>query len=304
VAFQQALYAWPHIIADPANTGGFNVISTFPSITPPVKLVGSGPAGEDAFWMLVNFRLDVGGTNNRQTIQANDLWRSLDGFAWEKVQDVSAAVGLQAYQSIFESTTGRLIVSGGQGMRYTDSPIPLGATWFTPAGFPDFPGGTIFPMFGGTLITTRNGTLISGGYISLSCNDGSNFFQNTPNGDLIPLNSAGLVLKLGPSEVLLITNGFASPTTETKCYYSDDGGETWLDCGIWLSTAIGERPVNAFVRSDGHPLVVTQLRVFNSSDIARGTATIRIQCPLANAGLAAARPLRLCGAPLTSVCKD
>jgi hypothetical protein len=300
----QTLYTWPHIIADPPNTGGNNVQTTAPSVAPPILLPGSGPNGENAWWMMTHFRLDVGGTNNRQILTANDLWRSLDGFEWVKVE--SGTVGLEAYQSIFKSTTGRIIVSGGQGMRFSDGGSSLiGRTWTAPIGFPDLPGGTIFPMYGGTLITTRNGSLISGGFIVLSCDDGANFFGHHAGGDLIPLNSTGLVLKLGPTECLLITNGFADPATETKSYYSADGGETWQDGGVWLTTVIGERPVNAFMKADGHPLVVTQFRVFTSSDLARGVAGKRTICPLANAGLAAARPLVLCGHPIqNNLCED
>lgn len=301
----QTLYTWPHIIADPANTGGNNIFSTFPTVAPPIKIAGSGPGGKDAWWMVVGVRLDVGGSNNRQTFHFEDLWRSTDGIHWEKVRDlIGTPAGLATFSAFFRSASGRLILAGGSAGAYTDGAgDPIGATWVG-INSPGILNGSFIPMFGGTWASAKNGSLISGGFVVLSCDDAANFFAAPASPD-IPLNSMGFLLKLGPTECLLITAGFNSPTTETTAYYSADGGETFISGGVWLSTVVGERPRAAFMRSNGTPLVVTQDRVFISTDTARGVAGKRTVCPLANAGLAAARPLVICGHPLqNNLCED
>lgn len=302
-SFIRSLYTWPNIVADPPNTGGNNVVSTGPSFTPPILLPGTGPGGVDAYWMAVGYRLDVGGNNNRRTLQAFDLWRSLDGFDWQIVRDLSV-VGFNnvSFTNWLKSTTGRIFLGHSVGLLHTDAGTPDTASWVTTNGLAVPIGPFVVPMYGGTFLTNRQGTLISGGFAQVSCDDGANF--QIAGGPTIPVNHGAIVGKIGPTEAIIVTAGFADPTTQTVCYYSSDGGETWQGGEVWLASTIGELPVAAFLKSDGKPLVVTTGRVFVSSDSARGIATVRAICPLANAGLKAARPLLLCGAPLTPVCKD
>jgi hypothetical protein len=296
----QDLYTWPHIIANPANTGGNNIFSTFPTVSRAFKIAGGGPAGEDAYFMIVAFDMTVGGTNNRQQFHFEELWRSTNFFDWEVVDDLTGAgkPNLGTYGSFYRSTTGRLIVAGGTGGAWTDDTDDLpNATWTGinhPTGILN---GVFIPMYGGTWASARNGSLISGGFVVIACDDAANF-DTDPTSPDIPLNSAGFLLKLGPSEALLITTGVADPLTQTKAWYSADGGETWSDGGVWLATTVGERPVAAFMRADGRPTVVTVNSVFYANDFARGVADVRTVCPLANAGLLPAIAPRLCGAPV------
>lgn len=304
-SFVRSLYSWPHVIADPPSTGGNNVLSLAPSFASPILIPGSGPAGKDAFWMAVSFQIDCGGNNNPTQFKAVDLWRSLDGLEWVKVRDLSATPPFNAggqtpsLGQLFRSSTGRVFI----GTIYTnvhDGDL-INTDWTLIGGLVPFVG-NLLPMYGGTLSTYRNGSGISGGFALVSCDDGGSVASvGAPN---IPLNSGAFNLKLGPSEVIIVCPGFTDPLTQTVCYYSSDGGETWQGGEVWLASTIGERPVGMFMKSDGRPLVATVRSVFVSSDVARGIATIRTVCPLANAGLAAARPLLLCGAPLTPVCKD
>lgn len=295
----QTLHSWPHIPAP--NGGGQAFFTTAPSITPPVLIPGSGPGGRDAFWMMTNFILEHGAAGNRQQIVADALWRSTNGVDWE---NVGAAAGGSSYGTLFQSPSGRVFASMGGAIRYTDdAPDMIGATWQDSIinGTAHF-GSNVDPMYGGTLVSSSHGGIISGGFVVLSCDDGTNFFAGE---GLIPVNSSGIVLKLGPAECILITPGFDDPSTETKCWYSADGGETWADGGVWLASGVGEAPVGGFMRADGHPLIVTQNAIYFSSDKARGVAGTRTICPLANAGLAAARPLVICGHPLTNnLCED
>ena len=53
----QQLYSWPTITPDPILTGGQASIASMPTFTPPILLEGSGPNGEDAFWMAVSFAI-------------------------------------------------------------------------------------------------------------------------------------------------------------------------------------------------------------------------------------------------------
>jgi hypothetical protein len=303
----QTLYSWPHIIANPALTGGNGVMSTAPSMAEPILIPGSGPSGEDAFWMAASFQLDVGGTLNRQTIRAADLWRSIDGLHWEKVRDLtgvfpfSATSPITGFSQFFLTPTGRLFVTGGLAAFTPPNADPITTSWTASNNFPA-PGGNVIPMFGGTLMSHRNGSLISGGSAFVSCDDGANFVS--VGAPTIPINRNSYSLKLGPSEAIIVAPGFLDPTTQTVCYYSADGGETWQGGEVWLASSIGELPVAMFLKGDGRPLVITTQRAFVSSDTARGVAITRAICPLANAGLASARPLLLCGAPLTPVCKD
>ena len=112
------------------------------------------------------------------------------------------------------------------------------------------------------------------------------------------------LLKLGPTELLLITNGFTNPVTETVSYYSSDGGETFVSSGVWNASVVGDSIRDAFLRTNGTPLVVTRNATFSNPETARGVAGVRTICPLANAGLAPARRLILCGGVITPDCEE
>lgn len=288
----QTLYSWPHTL-DGTTQAFFNFA---PTIAPPIQIAGSGPDGEDAYWMVVSFGISHGVASN---INHQDLWRSLDGISWENVGDLSSSVDFRNYGHLALSTTGRIILVGA-GVAYTDDvPDLVGASWSIGSDPGSFVfGGHAIPMYGGTWVGTRNGGLSTIGNVLLSCDDAGSFFTNL-DAPTVPADSVAHVMKLGPSEMLLITRGFTSPTTETIAYYSADGGESFVSGGVWLASSIGESVVSSFIKSDGHPLVVTQHSVFTSSDKAQGVAGTRTQCPLANAGLAAARPLLICGAALS-----
>ena len=299
----QSLYSWPNVIADPANTGGNNVLTTPPVVADPIMIPGSGPSGEDAFWMAVSFSLDFGGTNNRQSINRFDLWRSLDGFSWQSVRDLTVVspFDVSAHNGpFFQSATGRLFL--GTAYTNTHDADLLTTGWTLIGGLVPFIG-NIIPMYGGTLSSYRNGSLISGGFALVSCDDGGNLV-NPNNTPVIPINATAFNLKLGPSEVILICPGFVNPSTQTVCYYSSDGGETWQGGEVWLASGIGERPVGMFLKGDGRPLVITTQRAFISNDTATGIPTIRTVCPLANAGLARAKRLDLCGGVITPDCQE
>jgi hypothetical protein len=300
---QQTLYSWGQTNSTGVGPqAGFNAV---PGISPPILVPGSGPNGEDAYWMMIGTEIQGGGNI---ILSVTDLWRSYDGFVW---QDVMALKSVAPFSSttpvfvpiqMFNSTSGRVIVVGvGGNFPYTSDKNLVTAAWHAGANGPLNPG-PMSPMYGGTLVVNQNGGLISGGTAYVSCDDGATYLNSgAPN---IPVNAAAVILKLGPSECILITAGFAAPTTQTVCYYSADGGETWQGGDVWLASTIGEHPIASFVQSDGHPFTVTQFRIFNSSGVALGIFNNRVVCPLANAGLASARPLLLCGAPLTPVCKD
>lgn len=307
-SFLQQLYSWPHWIADPANTGGNAVYSVFPSMGKPILIPGSGPDGEDAFWFGISFQLDFGGTNNRRSIRKAELWRSLDGITWEAVRDLgstppfSATVPCPSLGQMVLSSSGRVLMHQSGGLaRAVDSPTAdslLTTAWTSPAGYPN-PGGLIVPMYGGTFVTHRNGTLISGGFASISCDDGGNFAP-APGGSLvIPTNTTAYICKVGPSEAILIVPGFVNPATQTVCYYSATGGETWQGGEVWLASNVGERPVYVDLKADSRPIVITSSRCFVSTQQPLGIFDTRTVCPLANAGLAKARPLNLCGHSIT-----
>lgn len=301
----QDLYSWPHVIADPVNTGGNNVVTTGASFAKPILIPGSGPDGEDAFWSASSFQLDVGGNNNRQSLKAQDIWRSFDGIAWEKVRSLigvppfNATIPNPSYTTFIKSFSGKIFLAYSQGLARAATLDILTTSWAGANNLTLNPSGYFVPMYGGTWLTNANGTLIGGGFAQVSCDDGANF-QTVAGGSLIiPVNRSAMVGKIGPSEAICITSGFNSPTTETVCYYSADGGETFQGGEVWTSSTIGESPVALFIRSDGHPLVITQQRAFFSTDQARGVAVQRTTCPLANAGLATARKLNLCGHSIT-----
>jgi hypothetical protein len=296
----QQLYAWPNIIADPANTGGNAVLSASPSFTVPILIQGS-------FYALASYQIDCGGTNNRRTFKAVDLWRSDDGIHWTIVRDLTAVFPFSttspSFSSMFLSTTGRVLslFNGLAAYTATGTPDLVTTSWGLSVGYPNL-GGNISPMYGGTMLSHQNGSLISGGSAFVSCDDGQSF--TAASGPNIPVGRTAYNLKVGPTEAIIVVPGFVDPTTQTVCYYSSDGGETWQGGDVWIASTIGEKPVAAFLKSDGKPMVISTQRCFVSGDSARGIATFRVICPLANAKLAAARPLALCGLPLTPACKD
>lgn len=305
----QDLYSWPAVNAIPVNTGGhagFSFGSPGPTFTAPILIAGSGPDGEDAYWMIASYRLTCGGTTNPTVFSAADVWRSLDGLTWEKVRDITGVpqLGLTGYGQIVESTSGRLLVIGGAGpgIHYTDEDLLTGS--FTSASVNGvITGGRVLQMYGSTFFTHAQGTLTGPGSTGLSCDDGANWF---PGGVVIvPQNRGGACAKLGPTEILHVAPGFSDPATETSAYYSNDSGETFQVSEPWLVSGTGELPVGLDIRSNGTPIVVCRGgKVYVSGDKARGVAGTRTQCPLANAGLAAARKLVLCGGVLSNICDN
>lgn len=249
--------------------------------------------------MLTSYSFDAGGAGNRTTFKASTLWRSLNGIDWEAVRDMEPAVGVSSYGVSFLSTrTGRLFFQVGPGLAYTDEADDLINASFTGSAVPGSGGlGRIVPMFGGTLLTIRSGTLISGGNSYVSCDDGASWHAGPV---VVPVNQGGFVAKLGPSEALVIAPGFTDPITQTVAEYSADGGETWDVSEPWLVSGSGESPCMLELMDGAHPITVTRSgRCFTSSDAPRGVAATRTVCPLANAGLLPAAALRLCGAPVS-----
>lgn len=300
----QTLHSWPGINQIGGN-GGAALFNSFPSCTTPILLEGSGPDGEDAYWMATSYSFDAGGAGNRTTFKAARLWRSLDGgVTWEDVMDLEPTFGVFGFSDFFQSSSGRLFLNTSATVRWTDDVDDLlGATWTVANGLGATQRGAMVQMYGGTLLTHSQGSLIAGGQAIISCDDGVNFAGTGVF--VVPVNQTGYLAKLGPTEGLLVAPGFNDPSTETSAYYTADGGETFLVSEPWLSSSIGESPVMIAIRSNGTPLVVTRSGgVFVSGDKALGIAGTRTICPLANAGLAAARPLVLCGHPLTHLCED
>lgn len=292
----QTLYTWPHVIADPVNTGGQAGFNTFPAITPPLLIPGSGPNGEDAFWMIVAYSIHAGGSNNPVTLAENFLWRSVDGLVWERVRDHDGVTTAQPIQ-LLSLANERTYASAVGGRFFTDDVNLLTATWQMATGSGlDFPG-NVESMFGGTLVSVRQGSLISGGFGVVSCDNGADWlFSGT--GLIIPTNQGGFVVKLGPSEVLVIVS---DAVVNNRAFYSADGGETYVDCGIWNVSSIGDRAIGAFLMPNGSPIVFTRGNCFVSSGKARGVFQTRTQCPLANAGIAAAGALPDCGNPILTI---
>lgn len=301
----QDLHSWPAINAIPENTGGAAGFDVTPSVTNPILLEGSGPDGEDAWWFISSYDIVAGGASNRTHFKAASLWRSVDGgITWENVRDMEPVTGMASYASLVQSTSGRLVVvqGGTGGIFWTDGDLLTGT--FTAAVFNGASGvrGPLMEMYGGTFFTFSQGTLTGPGSGWVSCDDCENFNGTAA---LIPQNRGGFGVKLGPTELLVVAPGFADPTTQTCAYYSSNGGEDFIASQPWLVSGTGEMPVNIDIRTNGSPIVVCRGGgVFISSDKVRGVFSPRTVCPLANAGLAAARPLLLCGAPLTPVCKD
>jgi len=304
----QDFHTWP-ALNEIGGNGGASLFATLPSVTNPILIPGSGPAGVDAMWLVSSFDLIAGGLANRTHFKAASLWRSLNGgVSWEIARDMEPVTGINPYQQLVMSpTSGRLflVTGGGGSIFYTDDTDDLEhATWNTSV-FGGAAGvrGTLEPMFGGTWLTFSQGTLTGPGGAWVSCDDGENF--NGTGVDVVPQNQTGFMKKLGPTEALLVAPGFADPTTQTASYYTADGGETFLASEPWLISATGESPVMVAVRSGGTPIVVSRNGgVFVSSSKARGVADLRVICPLANAGLATARKLLLCGGVITPDCQE
>lgn len=298
----QDLHTWPALNQIGGN-GGAATFNNFPSFTKPILLEGTGPDGEDAYWMATSFSFNAGGAGNRTTIKASTLWRSVDGgLTWENVRDLEPVLGIQGFFEWHKSTTGRIVlVSGGAGsINFTDDGDDLiNASW-SQANFTGAPGirGELVPMYGGAWLTYSQGTLTGPGSSWISCDDCANF--SSGGVEVIPQNRGGYLAKLGLSEALIITSGFSDPLTQTVAEYSDDGGETWRFSEPWIVSVTGEIPSMLALRTGARPIVMTRGgRIFVSSDNARGVAQTRTICPLANAGLVAARPLNLCGHSIT-----
>lgn len=282
------------------GSGGAASFNFVPSITPPLLIEGSGPEGEDAYWMISNVSFDAGGAGNRTTFESSRLWRSVDGgLTWDNVREMIPVIGLRNLISLQRSTTGRLLLATSVGGVWTDDVDDLAnATWTDSIYNGAVGGGNIVPMYGGTFLTHSQGTLTGPGVNGISCDDGANFFSGLVN--VIPQNRGGFLAKIGASEALIVTSGFDNPTTETISLYSNDGGETWLLSEPWISSSVGEQPCMLELRTGARPIVLTRTTgtVYVTSDSPRGTFTTRTICPLANAGLAAARPLEICGSPI------
>ncbi len=301
----QDLHNWPAINQIGGNLGTHAPIGHFPAVTQPILLTGSGPNGEDAYWMASAFNHSGGGLGNLTNFKESTLWRSLDGgITWEAVRDLIAAIGDGPVSQIVRSTSGRLLLIGGgsTGIWWTDGDLLTGT--FTDASFDGAFGvrGTLMEMYGGTFFTFSQGTLTGPGSAWISCDDGANFMGSDA---LIPQNAGGYGIKLGPTEVLVVAPTFDAPTTETAAYYSANSGEDFQSSGPWSVSDVGERPVGMGLRTNGTPIVITRTGgIYLSGDRAQGIAGTRTICPLANAGLAAARPLVVCGHPLTHLCED
>ena len=298
----QDLATWPAINEIGGAAGAQALFTVPPSVTKPILLEGSGPDGEDAHWFLASHDISAGGAGNRTSFAGNSLWRSINGgITWEMVRDMTGVVN-GPYAEIVESTTGRLFIvnTGAGGIHWTDGDLLTGT--FTDSIFSGVPGirGPLIEMYGGTFFTFSQGTLTGPGTGWISCDDGANFSGTSP---IIPQNRGGFGVKLGPVEILVVAPGFADPTTETCAYYSNDGGETFIVSEPWLVSGTGELPVNVDIRPNGTPIVVCRgTSVYVSGDKARGVIGERTICPLANAGLAAARKLILCGGVLSNIC--
>ncbi len=289
----QRLYSWSAIVADPANTGGQAAFNTGISAGRPTFIPGSGPLGEDAYWMCLGFSYHAGGTNNAVTTSVSDLWRSFDGVVWENVRDMVPIFGSGGGQLTLTPNGVRTIFQVGALLKYTDEPNLVTATWLT--GSPPLNAQSIIAMYGGTLVTWVNGSLIGGGIVYVSCDNGASFTAAGVTGYNIPVNRGALIAKIGSTEALLITADFG---TNLRAYYTTNGGETWVDQGIWNTSSTGGVAEGIFLTKDGAPLCVTRdQHVFLSSGRALGTFSARTVCPLANSGLAKAEFLN-CGHPI------
>lgn len=303
----QDLHSWPAINQIGGN-GGAALFLHQPAATPPILLEGSGPDGEDAYWFVTSYSFTAGGAGNRTAFETATLWRSIDGgITWEVARDMSGVTGIHQYAELALSHSGRLLLVGaGAGpIFFTDDADDLENAVWTQSQFNGVPGvrGRLVPMYGGTWLTHSQGTLTGPGLAWISCDDGENF--NATGVSVIPQNRSGFLRKLGPTEGLIVAPGFNDPTTETSAEYTSDGGETWQSSEPWLVSSVGELPVMLGVRSDGTPIVVTRTGgCYVSSDKARGVAGTRTICPLANAGLAQARRLVLCGGVITPDCQE
>jgi hypothetical protein len=114
------------------------------------------------------------------------------------------------------------------------------------------------------------------------------------------LSTRGAGCKLSAQEIL-----FAARDGDFSIgiYWSDSGGEVFTHVGAIESPDLANQIFFLGLLPSGNPILFTEFgRVFYSSDRAKGTFTERSFCPLASAGLAAARRLPLCGKPLTFQC--
>lgn len=304
----QDFHTWPAINQIGGN-GGFAFFNTMPSVTPPVLVPSSGPDGEDALWLVTSYSMEAGGASNRTTFEEAVLWRSIDGgISWQQARDMELVTGIQSYQHmLYEPSSDRLflVAGAGGGIYFTDDTGDLENAAWTQSTFSGASGvrGSLVAMYGGTLFTFSQGTITGPGGSWVSCDNGANF--DSAGQDVVPQNQTGYMAKLGPTEALLVSPGFANPTTETASYYTSDGGESFIVSDPWIASSVGESPVLVAVRTNGTPIVVTRTGgVYVSSSTARGVADPRVICPLANAGLATARPLALCGGVITPDCQE
>jgi hypothetical protein len=131
----------------------------------------------------------------------------------------------------------------------------------------------------------------------VSCDNGANWI-NSLTSPVIPVDKSGHMLKVGPSEVICIVS---DAVTNLRSWYSKDGGENFVDEGIWNTSSVGDQAIAAFLKDDGSPLVISFNNCFVSSGKAAGVFQTRTQCPLANAGIAAAGVLPNCGNPILTI---
>lgn len=294
--FLQDLHNWPTHLADPVNTGGAAIFHAQPSVSQPYFQAGSGPAGEDAWWLISAFSFEAGGTSNRVTFRESFLWRSLDdGITWERVRDMGPVLGYGSFSNIQRGASGRIVVVHAIGATsFTDGSLLTGS--FTASlfsGSPGVRGGTV-EMGNGAWLTHGQGSLTGAGSAWVSCDNCANFTGTNDN--VVPQNRNGIMVKLNTAEALIVSPGFSDPVTQTTSKYTNNGGEDWVESDVWLASSIGEFPVMMALRKNGRPIVVTLAGgVFVSSDEARGVIGERTMCPLAFSGLAAVAPLKLCG---------
>jgi len=263
------------------------------SATQPVTIPQSGPAGQDADWLILAMHGEWDGNSIFNDIA---MWRSIDyGFTWERVRALPFGDGTSTIDTFTRNpNNGRLNTWVTPGHYFSDDD---GETW-TESGSPFFLE-KVSPTYhpGETMNVLRNGSFISPGDNIISCDGGATWGQPS-SGFTVPTSGRAAAIKLGPQELLVAARG---PDYGINIWWSDNGGETFT-----LSGVVTTPDLNSDVRflgryANGNVVLVTFFgRVYVSADTPRGTFSPRTFCPLASAALAAARPLPLCGHPIAN----
>lgn len=282
---------WPHFPI-PGNVGHTHA-GTHVSATQPILIPGSGPIGQDADWIIVAAHASADGIPRVDSIK---LYRSIDyGFTWEPVSTFPFGDGLSDIDSFTRNpVTGRLHVWITPAHLYS---VDDGENWVQ-SGTPFFlqkVSSTHHP--GSTMNVLRNGSFISPGDNIISCDGGETWGQPS-SGLIVPTSSISAGVKLGPQELLAATRG---GDFQVNIWWSDSGGEKFTLSGAIVTGDLNNQIIFMDLLPNGNPVLMTNHgRVFVSNDKARGTFSPRTFCPLASAALAPARPLPVCGHPLTT----